>query len=240
METWKLQPAKDLGMPLGERLRSLRRESGLLETAAHLGWWSLVQCYFRVCHRFRMDGAEHIPAKPPFVLVANHASHLDTLALACPLPWRLRDRVFPIAAGDTFFDKPVMTVFAAGMLNALPLWRKHCGPQALKQLRQRLLEEPCAYILFPEGTRSRDGKMRPFKGGLGMLVAETSVPVVPCHLEGTFEALPPHRRVPSLRPIRMRVGEPVAFASVKNEQAGWKEIATRTEAAVRRLSGAAV
>ena len=99
--------------------------------------------------------------------------------LAAPLPWRLRDRVFPIAAGDVFFETPMMSAFSAFFLNALPLWRKKCGPHALKELRDKLLEDPCVYVLFPEGARSRDGKMLPFKKGLGMLVAGTPVPVVP-------------------------------------------------------------
>lgn len=235
MEDWKLEPARDLGLPIGTRLRSLRRESGLLESAARLGWWTMVRAYLAVSHRFTIQGREQIPSTPPFVLVANHVSHLDALVLAAPLPWRLRDRIFPIAAGDVFFDTPVVAAFSAGVLNALPMWRRRCGPHAMQELRQRLVDEPCAYILFPEGTRSRDGKMSSFKPGLGMIVAETGVPVVPCYLDGTYQALPPNRSWPTLHSITLRVGEPLVFASVKNEQAGWREIARAAEQAVRRL-----
>ena len=51
------------------------------------------------------------------------------------------------------------------------------------------MEQACGYILFPEGTRSRDGVIKEFKCGLGMLVAGTDVPVIPCYLQGTFKAL---------------------------------------------------
>lgn len=237
MEDWKLVPAQDLGIPFGQRMRSLHRESGLIESAAHLTWWTLVRAYFSVSHRLKVRGRRHIPRKPPFVMVANHASHLDALVLAAPLSWKLRDRIFPIAAGDTFFVTPVLSVFAAGVLNALPMWRKKCGAHALEQLRARLVGEPCVYILFPEGTRTRDGKMTPFKPGLGRIVAETGVPVVPCYLDGTFASLPPHRRWPSFQPITLRIGAPLFFSTVPNHQSGWKEIARTAEAAVKRLSG---
>jgi 1-acyl-sn-glycerol-3-phosphate acyltransferase len=236
MEDWKLEPARDLGLPLGQRVRSLHRECGLIETAAHLVWWRLLHLYFRLGHRLTVRGRENVPDSLPFILVANHASHLDALVLSCPLPWRCRDHVFAVAAGDTFFEKPVTAAFAAGVLNALPLWRKKAGPKALLDLRRRLLEEPCGYVLFPEGTRSRDGTMGRFKGGLGMLVAETAVPVVPCYLDGTFAALPPSRKVPAFRPITITIGTPLEFSQVKNEQTGWKEVAARAEAAVRALA----
>ena len=120
------------------------------------------------------------------------------------------------------------------MLNALPMWHKKAGSHALQQL-QRLLEEPCAYILFPEGTRSRDGFMTNFKPGLGMLVAET-VPVIPCYLEGCFEALRSDQKWPHRRRISLHVGTPLVFDGVKNDREGWLHIARRSEAKDQRLA----
>jgi 1-acyl-sn-glycerol-3-phosphate acyltransferase len=236
MQNWHFQPARDLGLPLGERLRSLRRENGLVSTGLHVAWWSLVRVYMAVWHRLAIRGQQNIPAEPPFILVANHTSHLDALVLAAPLPWRLRDRIFPIAAGDVFFQTPLVSAFAAWMLNALPMWRKKCGPHALAQLRQRLLEEPCAYILFPEGARSRDGQMAAFKPGLGMLVAETNVPVVPCYLDGCYQALTAGQGWPRPRRIGLHIGEPLTFATVANNREGWLYIAAATEERVKGLA----
>ncbi|HVR75256.1 MAG TPA: lysophospholipid acyltransferase family protein [Planctomycetota bacterium] len=182
-------------------------------------------------------GREHIPAAPPFVIIANHASHLDALILAAPLPMRHRDRIFPIAAGDTFFETPLLTAFAALLLNALPMWRRRCGRHAMDDLRRRLVEEPCAYILFPEGTRSRTGEAGAFKAGLGMIVAGTPVPIVPCRLDGTFEALPPHRRFPRPRKLRLVIGKPRVFESASNDRQGWDLIARECEQAFRELAG---
>lgn len=235
MDEWQYKPAGDHGLKPQESLRSLKRETGLVASVTQAAWRLAVRGYLRGYHRLRVDGREHLPAQAPFVMVANHASHLDALTLASALPWKLRQCAFPIAAGDVFFETPAMMLFSAMMLNALPMWRKSCGPHAMKQLRERLIGDPAIYVLFPEGTRSRDGSMGRFKPGLGMLVAESSVPVVPCYLQGAFEACPPKGKIPLPLPIHLRIGPPVQFADLKNERAGWQEIATRLEAAVGAL-----
>jgi 1-acyl-sn-glycerol-3-phosphate acyltransferase len=205
----------------------------------HLACHGLAWTYFRLYHRLRVEGAENLPVEPPFVLVANHASHLDALALAATMPRRLCSRVFPIAAGDVFFQTPTTSLAFAFFLNALPMWRKHCGAHALVELRARLVGEPCGYILFPEGGRSRDGRMLPFKVGLGMLTAGTVVPVVPCYLGKTFEAFPPGARLPRPRQVRVRIGRPFSFAGVPNARAGWQCVVAEIEAAVHRLAASA-
>ncbi len=234
-ENWELRPAGDHGLPLGERLRSLSRERGLMDTVFGHAWWSCMRLYLMTYHRLRIRGAERIPQSTPCVLVANHTSHLDAMTLASVMPRRLRHCTYPIAAGDTFFESPATATFAAFILNALPMWRRNVGRYALAQLRERLVGEPCAYVLFPEGTRSRTGKLGRFKPGLGMMVAGTEVPVVPCYLVGAHRAMPPDKTLPRPRRLELRVGEPMVFAAIANDKAGWKEVAAQTEAAVRAL-----
>jgi 1-acyl-sn-glycerol-3-phosphate acyltransferase len=235
MDPWQFRPAKDLGLSSEERLKSLKRESGLVDTLLHHLWWGFVRGYLKIWHRFQVTGRENLPTDAPFIIVANHASHLDVLALAASCPARLRDRIFPIAAGDTFFEKVPVAAFAAYALNALPLWRKHCDPADLQEMRKRLTEEPCAYVLFPEGTRTRTGEMAMFKRGIGSLVASTLVPVVPCYLQGAFEAFPAHFRFPRPRKLILTVGAPLRFPASTNDKDGWTEIAAKVEAAVRAL-----
>ena len=153
---------------------------------------------------------------------------------------RLCDQVFPVAAGDVFFNTPAISLFSATLLNALPMWRKNCGPHALAELKKRLIEEPCGLILFPEGNRSRDGTLGPFKPGLGMLTAGTAVPVIPCHLSGAFHAFPPAARLPRPTKIRLKIGRPLVFDSVPNRRAGWEEIAAHAHEAIRRLGDAGI
>src|SRR6185369_2926083 len=217
--------------------RSVRRESGLLESFAHHAFFSLLRTYFAIAHRLTITGREKLPVRGPFVLVANHCSHLDALVLGAALTPRHRERVFPIAAGDVFFQTRVTSTFSAIMLNALPMWRKNCGPHALADLRRKLQEERAIFIIFPEGGRSRNGSMMSFKHGLGMLVAETNVPVVPCGLVGTFEALPPERNITRPVAIKLAIGDPLQFPSTANDRTGWSEVAASVESRVRDLAG---
>ena len=235
MSDWNLQPAHDHGLAPLDRAKSYRREPGLISTCTHAAWWACVQSFQRVYHRLEVIGAQHIPAEPPFILVANHASHLDALVLAAPLPARIRDRVFPIAAADVFFESPPVTLFASMMLNALPMYRANRGRHALAELRERLVNEPCSYILFPEGARSRTGEMLPVKSGIGMIIAGTNVPIVPCWLEGCFEAMKPGQFVPRPRKIRVFCGEPVAFPDQPNKREGWDHISQTLEARIKAL-----
>lgn len=121
-------------------------------------------------------------------------------------------------------------------MNALPIWRKNCGAHSLDDLRTRLEEGASIYILFPEGTRTRDGQMAKFKPGLGRLVAETNVPVVPVYLCGTFAALPASGRFPRFTKISAHIGKPLQFTKTKNDRAGWEQVATQLENAVAALA----
>ena len=236
MEPWQLQPARDTGLTPAERFRSVRRESGLLESFAQQTWFSVLRIYFAIAHRLTISGRERLPAHGPFVLAANHCSHLDALGLCSALKPRHRERAFPIAAGDVFFQTKAVSVFSAIMLNALPMWRKNCGPHSLAELRRKLQEEKAIYIIFPEGGRTRTGSMIPFKHGLGMLVAETDVPVVPCGLIGTFKALPANRNIPRPVTINLIIGEPLKFPATSNNREGWSQIARRVESSIRKLA----
>jgi 1-acyl-sn-glycerol-3-phosphate acyltransferase len=235
MDDWQYRPAADHGLKPAERWKSLRRETGLTEHVTQSAWRLLVAAYLRIYHRLRIHGREHLPPQAPFILAANHSSHLDALILAAAVPWRLRQSVFPIAAGDVFFETPAVSVFSAMMLNALPMWRRRCGSHAMQELRDRLLGEPAIYILFPEGTRSRDGTTGKFKPGIGMLVAETIVPVIPCYLAGAHAAFPPAARLPRPLAIEVRMGGPLLFDDLANERGSWQEIAQRVEEAVGSL-----
>ncbi|HWT80306.1 MAG TPA: 1-acyl-sn-glycerol-3-phosphate acyltransferase, partial [Candidatus Methylomirabilis sp.] len=149
MKSWNYEPAKDQELPPVARARSLKRESGIWSTSGHLAWHSLIRCYVTVYHRLGVEGREHLPSAPPFILIANHTSHLDSIVLGAVLSCKWCDRVFPVAAGDVFFEGSVRSLFSAQLINALPMWRKHCGPHALADLKDRLITEPCSYILFP-------------------------------------------------------------------------------------------
>ncbi|WP_431281445.1 lysophospholipid acyltransferase family protein [Humitalea sp. 24SJ18S-53] len=234
--TWELKPARDLGLKTQDRLRSHGREAGLGSVVLHAAWRGLVRTHLRLLHRLEVTGRENLPA-PPFVLVANHSSHLDALSLGAALRGAAARRAHALAAGDTFFTSGATSLFAAYALNALPVWRKKTRAKELETLRSRLVEDELVYILFPEGTRSRDGRMAAFQPGLGAFVAGSPVPVVPCHIDGAFAAWPAHRRFPRPGKLSLRIGTPLHFAATTQDRAGWTEVAAQCEAAVRALGG---
>ena len=167
MKSWNYRPARDFELTPVERARSLKREPGIWSGLAHLTWHSLARSYMKIYHRLGVEGTEHLPAEPPFILIANHSSHLDAVILGSALSRRLCSRVFPVAAGDVFFETPALSVLSAQVLNALPMWRKNCGPHALAELKERLVEEPCGYILFPEGRAAATAVSSPSKPAWG-------------------------------------------------------------------------
>lgn len=229
MKKWRYKSARDFGLPMHRRLLSVRRESGLFSSLTSQAWWLGTSAYLRTYHRLTIRGRENLPSKAPFIMIANHTSHLDILQLAATLPMVLRDCAYPIAAGDTFFETRARRLFSWMMLSALPMWRKKSVRHAIEDLRIRLLEEPVVYLLFPEGTRTRTGKIGQFKPGLGMLVAGTDIPVVPCRLSGGFESMPPGAKIPRPRKMKVTIGPPRSYESINNDRAGWNAIASELE-----------
>ncbi len=236
MVEWKYDKARDLALPAVDRYRSPLREGGLMESMARTIWWSSLRFSFTCLHRLSYHGREHLPARPPFVVVANHQSHLDALVIGAGIPLRFRDQLFPLAAGDVFFETLPLAAFSAIAMNALPVWRKKGGRHGLKALRERVLQDEGLFILFPEGTRSRTGELGAFRPGIGMLVAETDVPIVPCWIEGTFRAFPPQHYFPRPTKISVRFGKPFDCSQIVNRRKGWEQIAEQAATAVQALA----
>ena len=139
MEDWRFEPARDLGLGGAQRRQSLRREVGLENAISCFLWRIITHLYLATAHRVEIRGRENLPTRAPFILIANHASHLDAIVLGAILPARFVGTVFPIAAGDTFFTKRASSLFATGCMNALPIWRKNWGAHSLEDLRERLV-----------------------------------------------------------------------------------------------------
>lgn len=218
-------------------MRSVMREPGLVSWCAQRCAGAALWAYLRAYHGLRVEGGEWLPASPPFVIVANHASHLDALVIAAALPRRLRSRVYPLSAGDAFYESLALSAVTSVFLNGLPLWRKRAAGRALEELRARLTAGECGLILFPEGARTRSGEMGAFKAGVGRLVAGTGVPVVPCWIRGAYRALPPGGRVPRPARVVLRVGGAMTFEGVRDDRAGWEEVARELRGSVEGLGG---
>jgi len=211
MRKWRYEPARDLDQPFIERLRHFPREPDMLvygaRSLAALVW----RGWLRMYHRLTITGREHLPVDGSFVLVANHASHLDTLCLLAALRMRQLHRSFPAAARDYFFVSAPRVAAAAVFVNALPFERQIHIRQSLELCRHLLANPGNVLILFPEGTRSPDGTIGVFRPGIGWLLAGTTIPVLPCRLDGCYRALPKGAWVPRPYRLRLTIGAPRVY-----------------------------
>jgi 1-acyl-sn-glycerol-3-phosphate acyltransferase len=159
--------------------------------------------------RPRIYGSEQFTGNGPYIFAANHTSHLDTPLLLAALPLRLRLQLRAAAAADYFFTSWWKGTLVTLLFNAFSFERKgfaglHCA--------RRLLKDGYSVLLFPEGTRSKDGRLQPFKCGIGRLVLATHVCVVPVWIEGAHTAMPKGARLAHRHQVEIRFGTPLQFA----------------------------
>lgn len=153
----------------------------------------------------------------PFVLVANHTSHVDGPLLAMSLPWTQAKYLCTGTAADYWFDHWYRRIFVRTMMNAFPIdrggSRKHSGTS------RRLLRSGVPILVFPEGSRQTTGHMTDFKPGAAALAIGVGVPVVPAAIIGGYEAMPKGRYWPEKGrpPVAVVFGEPMI--SEENESA---------------------
>lgn len=217
--TWTLPLPSSVPAPAWR----LRRTLPLISLVVRILCAVLIRSYLRTFHRLEIQGRENLPAGR-FIMVANHASHLDTLCMLAALPLNRLHEVYPAAAADYFFADPIRQSMAELVVNALPFDR-HDNSRDSLALCEGLLQDGNALIYFPEGTRSPTGEMQRFRSGIGRLATATGVPVVPCRLEGCGAVWPKGRLLPRPGKVALRIGEPRSYG----ENDGVLEIAAELE-----------
>jgi 1-acyl-sn-glycerol-3-phosphate acyltransferase len=155
-------------------------------------------------------GEEHLRGlRRPFVIVSNHASHLDAPLIFGSLPRKLARYVAAGAAADYFFDVWWRKGLTSLFFNAFPVDRT--GLRGRHGLATSLLDDGIPLLLFPEGTRSRTGEMGAFKPGAAALCISRDVPCLPVAIVGAAEAMPYGQNWPSRGrpPVFVVYGEPM-------------------------------
>ncbi len=235
MQTWHYEPAEDLNQPPLARLRRFPREPDMLVFAARSLAALALRGWLRLYHRLKVVGGYHLPASGSFVMVANHASHLDALCLLASLPLVKLHRAYPAAARDYFFVSGARAVLAAVVANALPFDRRAAPGHSLDVCKRLLAQPGNVLIVFPEGTRSATGALADFKPGVGLLLAGNDIPVVPCYLDGAFAAWPRGAWLPRPRPIRLTIGAPRRYAHLPPGKASAIQVCAELHDAVSSL-----
>lgn len=168
-------------------------------------WWRLV---LAATGGLRVRGLARLPSGP-CVIVANHNSHADTAALIAALPCGRRPAV--AAAADYWFAGGVRPRLCRALCAAFPV-RRSGGGSADLTAAAALLTDGRDVIVFPEGTRSRDGRIGEFHRGAARLAAMAGVPVVPAGITGTRMLLPPGSGCPRRARVTVSFGIPIAVS----------------------------
>ena len=175
--------------------------------------WGVGGLFFKRYFSLQALGLEHLPQDRPYLLAANHASHLDAAAVlvaARPHVERcviVADRNYLLRSG---FKGWLLRNFAS----TVSFDRFGDFQESLVQAHS-LVGARRPLLIFPEGTRSLSGKLQPFKMGVGLLAFELDLPIVPVHISGTYEALPKGQHRPGRNPIRLLFGPPFEMERFK-------------------------
>jgi 1-acyl-sn-glycerol-3-phosphate acyltransferase len=168
--------------------------------------------------RPRVFGREifrHLPH--PVIFVANHSSHLDTPTILRALPLKWRQRTAVAAAADYFYKKRAAANAVALVFNTVPLARQGGGMgNGATAHVDRLIDQRWNLLMFPEGTRSRDGRLGKMRSGAAAFAQAHGIPIVPIYVKGTHDAMPPGRNWPKRRHflsrrhrVEVHFGEPI-------------------------------
>ena len=182
--------------PYGERSSTER----WLLSSSYRALRLVYQKYFRL----KVYNQEHLPAAGPYIIAANHASHLDggamISAVSAVLGLQEAQKMHILGARDYFFDTALKSWFFSTFLNLVPVEREETSLAGLRMVKSILLGGECV-LIFPEGTRSRTGQLQEFKPGVGLIALELGVPVVPAYIQGTHPAMPVGKAFPRRRGI---------------------------------------
>jgi 1-acyl-sn-glycerol-3-phosphate acyltransferase len=175
----------------------------------HLGWLAF-RAVYATYFRWRVFGAENVPLTGGVILASNHASFLDP-----PLVGAGLKRDINYLARESLFRFPGIGALLRSW-NSVPVDRDGGGARGLKKILDRLLAGG-GIILFPEGTRTRDGRLQPARSGIGLTVIKSTAPVVPVRVFGTYEAYGRHITLPRPRRIAVKYGAPMNFEVLRAE-----------------------
>ncbi|MGW2638249.1 lysophospholipid acyltransferase family protein [Streptomyces sp. NPDC001348] len=193
----------------------------------------------RLVFRPRIEGLDHVPSDGAAIVAGNHLSFADHFLM----PAILKRRITFLAKAEYFTGPGVkgrLTAFFFRSAGQIPVDRsgKEAGQAAIRE-GLGVLRKGELLGIYPEGTRSHDGRLYKGKVGVAVMALQAGVPVVPCAMIGTFEAQPPGRVIPRLHPIAIRFGKPLDFsryAGMENEKAVLRAITDEIMYAILSLS----
>lgn len=187
----------------------------------------LCRIFCKILFRVQISGRENVPDKGPFLLASNHQSFLDPLFCGTPLRRHLH-----FLARDTLFRNKFFG-WLIRSVNAMPVQRGRADLSAMKKIIGKL-KEGKGVCLFPEGTRTPDGKIKALRPGFGLIAKRGDAIIVPVLIDGAFEAWPRHRKMFSSGcPIMVCYGKAISAEQIKG--ADERELAEQITETLRQM-----
>lgn len=194
----------------------------------------------KVLFRPRIEGLEHVPDEGAAIVAGNHLSFSDHFLM----PAILRRRITFLAKAEYFTGPGVKGRLTAAFFHSagqIPVDRsgKDAGQAAIRE-GLGVLDKGELLGIYPEGTRSHDGRLYKGKVGVAVMALRAGVPVVPCAMVGTFEIQPPGQKLPKIKRVTVRFGEPLDFSrysGMENEKAAIRAVTDEIMYAILGLSG---
>ncbi|GAB2450164.1 lysophospholipid acyltransferase family protein [Streptomyces incanus] len=194
----------------------------------------------RLVFRPRIEGLEHVPSSGAAIVAGNHLSFADHFLM----PSILKRRITFLAKAEYFTGPGIkgrLTAFFFHSAGQIPVDRsgKDAGQAAIRE-GLGVLGKGELLGIYPEGTRSHDGRLYKGKVGVAVMALKAGVPVIPCAMIGTFEAQPPGKVVPNIHPVAIRFGAPLDFsryAGMEDERAILRAVTDEIMYAILTLSG---
>lgn len=194
---------------------------------------NVLKLLFKIFFRLEIIGAGNCPKNGPLIIAPNHTSFLDPLIAGFAVP-----REVNFMARDTLFRNRIFSRILTSV-NAFPLKRKG-GDLGAMRLAIDKLSQGKAVLIFPEGTRSKDGNLGAPRSGIGFLAATTGASILPCYIKGSMDALPRGAVFPKFKKILVHVGKPLRFDAKVADKELYEHIAIETMKAISGLKNESI
>lgn len=184
-----------------------------------------LRCFLKTYNHLKIEGIEHLPIHGPYILAPNHQSYLDgAIALAGLRGESLKNAHFYAT------EEHVRGAFRKYMArtNNVVLMERGDLKNSILRLAE-VLKRGKNLVIFPEGSRTRDGKLQPFKKTFAILSAELQIPIVPVCISGAYEAMPRGKRFPNSHPIKVQYLSPI----IPNKEEAYDAVTSRVQSAIQ-------
>jgi 1-acyl-sn-glycerol-3-phosphate acyltransferase len=178
-------------------------------------------------------GKENVKKVKGAIFAVNHASFLDPVFAGCALPRPMYYLARKTLVKNKFCEKILRQV------NAVPFNRDTADSGTIKYIIQ-LLKEDKLVLVFPEGTRSYDGKLQSAHLGIGLIAIKANVPIIPAYIRGSYDVWPRHKKIFRIAKVAVTIGEPISLDLWKNkpnlEKSDYTDIANLVMAEIADLA----